>query len=73
MCIISLCVWFESHTDECALFSNSGIMVYDFESGYSVVEATKNICCMKDEDTVDHSTVIRWFKKFHSGCENLDD
>ena len=29
------------------------------------MEATKNICCAKGEDTVDHNTVTKWFKKFH--------
>ena len=39
-----------------------------FELGHNVMEAIKNICCVKDEDVVDH----RWFKKFHSGYNNLD-
>ena len=37
------------------------------------MEATWNISCEKDEGTVDNSTVTRWFKKFCSGCKNLDD
>ena len=36
-------------------------------------ERNKNTCYEKDEGSVDHSTVTRWFKKFHSGCKNLDD
>ena len=28
---------------------------------------------VKDEGTVDHSTVTRWFKKFYLGCKNYDD
>ena len=34
-------------------------MLYDFEVSHNTVEATKNICCIKDEDVVDHSTVTR--------------
>ena len=34
-------------------------------------EAAKNIWCAKSEDPIDHSPVIRWFKKFCSGCKNL--
>ena len=37
------------------------------------MEATKNICFVKDEGAVDHSTVTTLFKKFCSGCKNLDD
>ena len=33
----------------------------------------KNIGWAKDKDTVAHSTAIRWFKKFRSGCKNVDD
>ena len=36
-------------------------------------EATKNICCAKVENTVDYSTVTKWFKKFCLGCKNLDN
>ena len=39
----------------------------------NAVEATKNICCMKGEGTVDRNTVTRRFKKFCSGCKNLDN
>ena len=42
------------------------IMIYEFK--YKTVEATKNICYAKDEDAV-----ARWFKKFYSGCKNLND
>ena len=48
-------------------------MHYKFELGQNATEATKNICCIKDEDTVDYSTVIRWFKLFCSGSKNLDN
>ena len=41
--------------------------------GHNTAAGTKNISCMKGEDTADHSTVTKWFKKFCSGCKNLDD
>ena len=44
-------------------------MLCKFELPHNGMEATKNIRCVK----VDHSTVTRWFKKFHSGRKNLSD
>ena len=38
-----------------------------------VMEPIKNICCVKDDGVVDYSSITRWFKKFHSGCKNLND
>ena len=49
------------------------LMPHKFELGHNVKETTKNICCAKGEGTVDHTTITRWFKKFCSGCKNLDD
>ena len=37
------------------------------------METIENICCTKDEGTIDHSTVTKWFKEFCSVCMNLDD
>ena len=37
------------------------------------LEAIKNICCVKGKVAVDHSSVTRWFKKFCSGCKNLNE
>ena len=48
-------------------------MLYKFELGHNIVEATKKICCAKGEGAVDHSKVARWFKKFYLGCKNFDD
>ena len=48
-------------------------MLYKFEQGHNDAEAIKNICRAKGEGAVDHNTVTRWFKKFCSGCKNLDD
>ena len=48
------------------------LMLYKFELGRNAIEAAKNISCVKGESAVDHSTVTGWFKKFHSGCKNLN-
>ena len=48
-------------------------MIYEFELDHDAVEATENICCAKDEGSVDHNTINRWLKKFHSGHKNLDN
>ena len=45
------------------------LMLYKFKLSHNTAEATKNICYAKDEGTVDHSTVTKWFKKFYSGCK----
>ena len=39
-------------------------MFYKFVLSHNAAETTKNICCMKGEGAVDHSTIIRWFMKF---------
>ena len=49
------------------------LIFYGFELGQNATEVTKNICCAKVESTIDHRSVIRWFKKFRSGCKNLND
>ena len=41
--------------------------------GHNTMEANKNNCCAKSEGIVDHSPETRWFKKFHSGYQNLDN
>ena len=46
-------------------------MAYKFKLDHNPTEAIKNICCVKSEDKIDHTT--RWFKKFCSGCKKLDD
>ena len=48
-------------------------MLYKFKLGHNILEATKNICCAKDEGTVDCDTVIRLFKKFRMDWKNLDN
>ena len=51
---------------QCSLIQE--IMLYKFELGHNAMETTKNIYCMKDENTVHY----RLFKKFCLGCKNLD-
>ena len=48
-------------------------MLSVFKMAYNHEESTKTFCRAKEKDTVDHNTVNRWFKKFHSGCKSLDD
>ena len=48
-------------------------LLYEFKLGHNSVETTKNICCAKCEGTIDHNTVNKWLKKFHSGYKNLTD
>ena len=33
-------------------------MFFEFEVGHNTVEKTENICCMKSECAVDHSTIV---------------
>ena len=42
---------------------DSKSMLSKFKLGYDAVKATENIRCVKDESTVDHSAVTRWFKE----------
>ena len=56
---------------QCSLIGE--LKIYKFELCHNSVEAMKNIYWVKGEDTVDHSTVTWWFKKFHSGCMNIDE
>ena len=46
---------------------------YEFKLDHNTTEATKNFCCVKVEDIVEHGTVIRWFKKFSLDCKNLNN
>ena len=48
-------------------------MLFEFEMYCNAAVATKKICCVKGEGLVDYSTVTRWFKKFNSGCKNLNN
>ena len=45
--------------------------LYEFKLDQNVAEANKNICCIKDESAVDHSTIIKWFKTFCLGSNNF--
>ena len=46
-------------------------ILYEFELGHNTAKATQTICCVKG--AVDHNTVTIYWKKFRSGCKNLDD
>ena len=48
-------------------------MLYKLELDINTAEITKNNCCVKSENEVDHSTVTRWFKKFHIACRDIDN
>ena len=48
------------------------LMLYEFKLGYKTAEETKNVYCATGKGTVDQTTVFKWFKKFRSGCKNLD-
>ena len=43
------------------------VTLYEFKRGHNAADATKNICCAKDEGAVDHSTITRRLKKILSG------
>ena len=62
---------FESCTDERSLIQEP--MLYKFVGVHNVIEAAKNICWVKSENSVDHSTVTRRLIKYRSGCKNLSD
>ena len=49
------------------------LMLYGFQQGHKAAEETKNICCVKGKYELDHCTVIKLSKTFHSGCKNVDD
>ena len=49
------------------------LMLHKFEQSHNTAEATENIYCAKGQGAVDHTTVTRWFKKFHLGCKNLNN
>ena len=49
------------------------LVLNEIELGHNTTEATKNICCTKDEGELVHSKVTKWFKRFHLGCKNHDD
>ena len=72
-CIASLCVLFESSTDERATYLIRELVLYEFELVYNAAEVAKNICCVKSRAEIDQRWVTKWFKKFHSCCKNRND
>ena len=57
-----LCVIWKPHRWTCHSLIQE-FMLYKFKLAYNTMEAIKNIYCRKEEGTVDHCTVTRWFKK----------
>ncbi|CAK9826443.1 Histone-lysine N-methyltransferase SETMAR [Anthophora retusa] len=49
------------------------IFLYEYKLGHKAAAATRNINSAFGEDTVNERTVQRWFKKFRSGDESLED
>ena len=49
------------------------LMLYEFKLKHSASEPSKNICCVKGEGAVDHSTVTNCFKKFCLDRKKLDN
>ena len=73
LCIISLHVWYESCTVSMQHRLHQELRFYIFTLSHNTVRATKNICCLKDEDAIDHTTVTKWVKKFCSTFKNLNN
>ena len=54
----SICDLKTAQTDrQCSLIQK--LRLYKSELGYNTMEATKNICCVKGEGIIDHSTVTK--------------
>ena len=56
---------------QCSLIQE--LRLYEFKLSHNTEQLTKNICYEKSKGALDSSSVILWFKKFCSGCNNLDD
>ena len=77
--VLTLCIFLHSMCDLKTTQMNmqhsiiQGLMLYEFKLGHNTAKATKNIHSVKAEVAVDHSTIVRWFKKFHLGCKNFSN
>ena len=70
--LLSLCDLKAAQMNEqCSLIQI--LMLYKFKMGHNSAKATKSIYYAKDEGAFDHCIITKWFKKFHSGCKNLND
>ena len=49
------------------------LMFYELELGQNAVIETRKIGWVKAKETVDHSSITRWFMIFRSGYKNLDN
>uniref|UniRef100_A0A5S6R2Y8 HTH_48 domain-containing protein n=1 Tax=Trichuris muris TaxID=70415 RepID=A0A5S6R2Y8_TRIMR len=50
-----------------------GVLLYEFKLCTTAAEAARKINMAFGNDTVDESTARRWFRKFRSGNESLED
>ena len=66
LCIASFNVIWKPQRQTCTIVWLKN-MLHKFKLGYNTMEVTKNICCLKGKDIVDHSTITRWFKEFFLG------
>ena len=57
----------------CNVVLISEIILYKFELSHNAAKATKNICCVKNEGAVIHSTVAELLKKFCFVYNNLNN
>ncbi|KFD51619.1 hypothetical protein M514_07498 [Trichuris suis] len=50
-----------------------GLLLYKFKSGHSTREATHNINATFGQRMISKSSAARWFRRFASGDERLED
>ncbi|XP_065664499.1 histone-lysine N-methyltransferase SETMAR-like [Hydra vulgaris] len=48
-------------------------LLYEFKLGRNVTQAAKNICTAFGEGTVSERTAQKWFQRFSSGDESIED
>ena len=49
------------------------ILQYYYDKGKNASHSANKICAVYGPDTVSTSTVQRWFQRFHSGAEVIED
>ena len=58
------------------LKSNENVRVrllYEYKSGHSEVETTRNICNALGPSTIEPTTAYRWFDSFRNGDQSLQE
>ena len=48
-------------------------ILYKFKLGHNAAEATKNICCVKNEGAAVDQSIVSRQKKFCSDCKYFND